>query len=133
MAQSGVLRVPRVQLIRGLARTKKTANLSADSQQSLPQVSSTAGRHPGGELIPTRVKADSFPWCSRPITVAPLGLSESISSRPAWAGDATIRSVNAVPTHSTVCLNMAVLAAGNVRQQIGSEPDTPQQTSEARV
>src|SRR3954447_26436049 len=39
----------------------------------------------------------------------------------------TIRSVNAVPTHSTVCLNMAVLAAGNVRQQIGSETDTPQQ------
>src|SRR4051812_6423391 len=29
MAQSGVLRVPRVQLIRGLARTKETANLSA--------------------------------------------------------------------------------------------------------
>src|SRR3954452_13358362 len=52
MAQSGVLRVPRVQLIRGLTRTKKTANLSADSQQSLPQVSSTAGRHPGGKLIP---------------------------------------------------------------------------------
>jgi len=43
MAQSGVLRVPRVQLIRGLARTKETANLSADSQQSLPQVSSTVG------------------------------------------------------------------------------------------
>src|SRR3982750_2044175 len=46
MAQSGVLRVPRVQLIRGLARTKETANLSADSQQSLPHVSSTAGRAP---------------------------------------------------------------------------------------
>src|SRR3954453_12139140 len=60
MAQSGVLRVPRIQLIRGLARTKKTANLSADSQKSLPQVSSTAGRHPGEKLIPTRVKADSF-------------------------------------------------------------------------
>jgi len=43
MAQSGVLRVPRVQLIRGLARTKETANLSAASQQSLPQVSSTVG------------------------------------------------------------------------------------------
>jgi len=50
MAQSGVLRVPRVQLIRGLARTKETANLSAASQQSLPQVSSTVGRHPGEKL-----------------------------------------------------------------------------------
>src|SRR3954471_24489246 len=60
MAQSGVLRVPRVQLIRGLARTKETVNLSAASQQSLPHVSSKAGRHPGDDLIPTRVKADSF-------------------------------------------------------------------------
>ena len=43
MAQSGVLRVPQVQLIRGLARTMKTANLSADSRQTVPQVSSTVG------------------------------------------------------------------------------------------
>src|SRR4051812_1328942 len=65
MAQSGVLRVPRVQLIRGLARTKKTANLSADSQQSLPQVSSTAGRHPGGKLIPTRTEDHALAQSTR--------------------------------------------------------------------
>jgi hypothetical protein len=38
-----------------LARTKETANLSADSQKSLPQVSSTAGRDPGEKLIPSLV------------------------------------------------------------------------------
>src|SRR3954447_15651339 len=58
MAQSGVLRVPRVQLIRGLARTKETANLSANSQQSLPQVSSPVGRHSGEKLIPAAVLLD---------------------------------------------------------------------------
>ena len=45
--------MPRVQLIRGLARTMKTANLSADSRKTVPQVSSTAGRRSGGELIPS--------------------------------------------------------------------------------
>src|SRR3954465_1701550 len=68
MAQSGGLRVPRVQLIRGLARTKKTANLSADSQQSLPQVSSTAGRHPGGELS-TTAGVDEFWFCGSSVIV----------------------------------------------------------------
>jgi len=51
MAQSGVLRMPRVQLIRGLARTIEKADLSADDRQTMPQVSSTVGRHSGGELI----------------------------------------------------------------------------------
>lgn len=43
--------MPRVQLIRGLARTMTTANLSADSRRIVPQVSLPAGRHSGGELI----------------------------------------------------------------------------------
>jgi len=81
MAQSGVLRMPRVQLIRGLARTMKTANLSADSRQTVPQVSSSAGRRPGVELIPSFVKNDprpsrpSWPGLSRPSVAAPAPLA----------------------------------------------------------
>ena len=45
--------MPRVQLIRGLARTIEKADLSADDRTSVPQVSSTVGRHSGGELIPS--------------------------------------------------------------------------------
>ena len=58
MAQSGVLRMPRVQLIRGLARTIEEADLSADDRQTVPQVSSTAGRHSGVELIPAASEVD---------------------------------------------------------------------------
>src|SRR3954451_21357404 len=66
MAQSGVLRFPRVQLIRGLARTMEPANLSANSQTSLPQVSSTAGRHPGEKLIPTRADHHALDASAQP-------------------------------------------------------------------
>ncbi len=45
--------MPRVQLIRELARTIEKADLSADDRKTMPQVSSTVGRHSGGELIPT--------------------------------------------------------------------------------
>ena len=60
MAQSGVLRMPRVQLIRGLARTIEKADLSADDRQTMPQVSSTVGRCFGGELIPAALTNDRF-------------------------------------------------------------------------
>ena len=53
MAQSGVLWMPRVQLIRGLARTMRTANLSASGRKTMPQVSRPAGRPSGAELIPS--------------------------------------------------------------------------------
>jgi len=43
--------MPRVQLIRGLARTIEKADLSADDQKTLQPVSSTVGRYSGVELI----------------------------------------------------------------------------------
>jgi hypothetical protein len=48
LAQSGVLWVSRVQLIRGLAGTINTADLSADDNGTVAQVSFTAGRAAGG-------------------------------------------------------------------------------------
>src|SRR3954454_8954723 len=104
MAQSGVLRVPRVQLIRGLARTKKTANLSADSQQSLPQVSSTAGRHPGGKLI--RTPGDG------------LGLhSWAFAKRAGWC------AMNRGGEHGADCRSSERRASGS-RVSVGADPTT---------
>ena len=58
MAQSGVLWVPRVQLIRGLTRTMNMADLSADGRSIMPQVSSTVGREFRWKLIPTDAKLE---------------------------------------------------------------------------
>jgi hypothetical protein len=41
--------MPPVQLIRGLVRTIEKADLSADSRQAIPQVSSTEGGRSGKE------------------------------------------------------------------------------------
>ncbi len=49
--------MPRVQLIRGLARTIEKADLSADDRKTMPQVSSTVGRCSGAELIPIGIAA----------------------------------------------------------------------------
>ncbi len=63
--------MPRVQLIRGLARTIEKADLSADDRQTMPQVSSTVGRHSGVELIPILM------WLHVPVLTA-VGLSQAI-------------------------------------------------------
>ena len=64
--------MPRVQLIRGLARTMVEADLSADGRSRMPQVSSTVGRHSGDELIPSALLID-------PSTVMPVpGLDPGI-------------------------------------------------------
>jgi hypothetical protein len=53
MAQSGVLWVPRIQLIRGFAHTMMTTDLSIGGQQTVAQVSFMAGRSIRWKLIPT--------------------------------------------------------------------------------
>ena len=60
MAQSWVLRVPRVQLIRGLARTKTTTDLSAGQGKLLPAVSSTKGRPRQWQLIQDVIYANGL-------------------------------------------------------------------------
>jgi len=57
MAQSGVLWVPRIQLIRGFDHTMITTDLSIGGQETLAQVSFTAGRSSRWKLIPRRSRA----------------------------------------------------------------------------
>jgi len=61
MAQSGVLWVPRIQLIRGFDHTMITTDLSIGGQETLAQVSFTAGRSSRWKLIPAVVNTDSRP------------------------------------------------------------------------
>src|SRR3954454_18938659 len=79
MAQSGVLRAPRVQLIRGLACTIETANLSAGQ----PQHSATSFIRGGSpvrcKLIPTDLDEDG----SRPARVLRLRPALARSDRDA--------------------------------------------------
>jgi hypothetical protein len=52
MAQSGVLWVPRIQLIRGFVHTMTMIDLSASGRERIAQVSFTAGRAVRWKLIP---------------------------------------------------------------------------------
>src|SRR5208282_661914 len=58
MAQSGVLWVPRIQLIRGFVHTMTMTDLSIGGGQTAAQVSFTAGRSGRWKLIPADLRID---------------------------------------------------------------------------